>query len=969
MDARRRSFRWPLGTDSVPRWLRSLPPGDRNALLAALLLCATGVPLALADTPIWWFGGALLLAAATLALRTYGQRLVQRAEQLRAPRSWRGLQVRPLVLAADGLCVGIVVWIGTTMLSEIAGGDRPIGGDHAVHYVRAFELHERLLPSGRLFGWSHDAFAGYPANYLDPPGAALWVNAVHALGLGLSNFSAAYAVAVLLCHLFMGLAMYRFGRMLAGPLVGLLAAVLCLTDLSASGMGGWTHAIEYGAWPQTLSLAFALMALCSVPAIASERRLAPLGAFGLWMGLAIVTHPIQLLVLVLVFVCTALAAGLADGVKAATALFRFGLSCALSLLVAAAWLIPFLGARGESNPIGVWWDSSYEIGRGLLELRALPGTLGWVLAFGALAIVLMLRTRRFALLLTALLALCIPAVSNSTFIDELHLPGVSRAFVQVQLVRLSSMVKPFWFVLAAYFVVAAVAHAQRLGRSEAADAPPPASHARAAVFAAVLGLLTLPVLVPAGQVFWTRHVRKAVVTESERPMHAAREQLERWLETQLPGDGFYRVGLFGGDDHELLDLATHIDRPIYEHGVTPASSFLYQMTGDDPAILEAVNLRFAISRRHLPTEQFEPLTTFGGYRLYRFKRWHPQPFRIDSGRGDVRVERFDDEEIVLRAAPGAHGKLRLAVSYFSRWRAYHDGRRVPMTLTYLREVPTNTGFMTVKLAPGLHRFAFERTLGDRLAIPLGLLGVVLCALLIAVDRREQRLPWLRRALAVVYGRLDRWSQPEWGRRRALLALAAGAVLLGAGIALASWRPPIALRELGAVAIRRVRYDFLENLARASANIEYRDVNQPCLRQRDRLVCRDEAGNLDNGRYVASSPAMIEEGAMVRCIRARPEAGALLSISYPDVPRGHAIVGYYGIERDGRLNQRRPVRFQIMVDGTAVYEGYTQADSRMHWFRADVPPGLRSRAPVAFSVRAENVNKRHFCFHAQMVQLD
>jgi len=109
--------------------------------------------------------------------------------------------------------------------------------------------------------------------------------------------------------------------------------------------------------------------------------------------------------------------------------------------------------------------------------------------------------------------------------------------------------------------------------------------------------------------------------------------------------------------------------------------------------------------------------------------------------------------------------------------------------------------------------------------------------------------------------------------------------------------------------------------------------------------------------------------MVRCIRARPEAGALLSISYPDVPRGQAIVGYYGIERDGRLNQRRPVRFQIMVDGTAVHEGYTQADSRMHWFRADLPPGLRSRAPVVFSVRAENVNKRHFCFHAQMVQLE
>ena len=85
----------------------------------------------------------------------------------------------------------------------------------------------------------------------------------------------------------------------------------------------------------------------------------------------------------------------------------------------------------------------------------------------------------------------------------------------------------------------------------------------------------------------------------------------------------------------------------------------------------------------------------------------------------MQLERFGDEEIVLRAAPGAHGKLRLNVSYFSRWRAYRDGKRVPITLTYLREAPEETGFITVPLAPGHYRFVFERTLGDRLAVPLG----------------------------------------------------------------------------------------------------------------------------------------------------------------------------------------------------------------------------------------------------------
>ena len=109
--------------------------------------------------------------------------------------------------------------------------------------------------------------------------------------------------------------------------------------------------------------------------------------------------------------------------------------------------------------------------------------------------------------------------------------------------------------------------------------------------------------------------------------------------------------------------------------------------------------------------------------------------------------------------------------------------------------------------------------------------------------------------------------------------------------------------------------------------------------------------------------------MVRCIRARPEQDALLSISYPDVPVGNAIVGYYGIERAGRLMyKRRPVEFRVMVEGKNLYDEKTQSDNKMHWFEVPLTGMKGEWVSVVFSVRADNISKRYFCFYAQMVDL-
>jgi hypothetical protein len=963
-------------SSSKPRgviaWLK-----DRAAGVIAFVLVAIGVPLCFLDTPMWWLGSALLVAALSLINGAFGPELGALGARLREPRTILGREREPLALLAEAACVLAVIAVGVVMMHDLLGGHRPVSRDHTVHFAKAWLLHKDLLPSGQIYGWTHDWFAGYPANYLYPPGADLFVNLVYVAGFGALSFGQAYAYAFLLFHVLTGVSTYVFARSFAGRGAALIAGIVCVSDPGSFRMGGWQYTVEYGVWPQALSLSFSLLGFAALKGIAETRRLAPIGMFGFWIGLAFITHPIQVLFVALAVLVALVSAIVSRGVHAATVAFRLGLGLVLSTWVGALWMIPFFSARKETNQMGVWWDTTYEMAKRLLDVSLFPGTLGYVFAFGLLGIILLVRVQRFMPLFVALMAVTVPALTNSTVIDELHLAHIAHAFAKIQWVRLSTMVKPFWFALAAYALVAVLMQARALtARERTEDKAPKASIVRRAVLAGLTALLVLPVLVPLGEAFVSHSVLRTIMTEVDRPLPEDRARLERWLTTKLPDDGnFYRVGIFTGDLHDLLDIGTLIDRPLYKRGFTPASNFVYQPKERMPSILEAVNLRFAISKYPLPADQFEQVQRFGIWGVYRFLAYRPEPYRILEGQGTIKVERFGREEIQLRAAPGSKGKLRINVSYFSRWKAYRDGQRVPITVTYLRDSKEDTGFITVPLEPGEYRFVFEHTLGDRLAAPLGLVGMLVCGALALADRRERSMARVKRWLLAASGAFDRLSDPRFAilRRSALALLVICGVV--AFIALGTWKPPIQIAELPGLDIERVRFDFVERVSTARAGIRYASSYRPCMHLGDRLVCRNEQGELDIDNYVGNTPATLKDYILVRCMRARPVANGTLYIDFPSVPVGDALIGYYGVEREGRLmSKRRPVELRITVAGREVYSQHTQTDNQIHAFkipmRDKVPKADAAdrRTTVGFSVRAENVSRRFFCFQAQVVDL-
>ena len=951
------------------------------------ILATAGLALLLGGTPTWWLGSALLWGAFGLAYQgrhTFLADLWPGAERVSAVSEAEHVEAKPPDGAATKRSYRaalralayplLLVAIALTMMSNPLLDERPVSHDHTVHYVKAWQLKEHLLPSGRLFGWSHRFFAGYPANYLYPIGADLWVVLFYGLGLGALSFSQAYGVAFAAFFAFQGLAGYRFGRAFFGPHVGFITGLLLLTDLSEFRMGGWAYSIEFGVWPQALSLAFSLLALAEVPRLFASNDVRGVALFGLFMGLAVLCHPVVLIFLALIAVVCIIAALLADDASTLSSSARLFCACLLAIAVASLWLIPFLSTREYTSAMGVFWDTTYQMGRDLLSLSTFKGTLPAVLALGILALPFTLRTREFGKLFIALGALVVPLVSSSSFVDELHLAEVNPVFTKVQFLRMATMVKPFWFALSGFGLVTLIRLTRRnvpvppFPRPDPAETAAP-SYVRTTSLHILVALLTLPFLVPLVQVFLVDHVLKHQRTVHDREYLQARTNLTRYLHEHLPDDGFYRLGIFMGHNHELIDLATEIGHPIYKHGFTPCTNFIYKMQGQDAEILRAVRVRYVISKQPLDAGDFTVVKRFGIYGLYKFKHYDPHPYDLLGGQADVRMRRFDDEHIefdVADVAADGAGQLQLPVSWFPRWHAYRDGQPIELTRRSLAAEADKTGFITLPLAPGHYEVRFERSGADHFAVVLGLCSIGLCLLLwggayyAPVGQRCNRI-------CAQVERLDRFAAPAYRpwRVAALVAVALGAG--GVFTVLSLWRPGLRPDDYtGYQPVKSVRYDFVEQVTDATAIVRFRDHGRHCRSMGDRLVCPDNQGNLDSDRFVASQPTTIEEYRMVRCIRARPQDGGVLEVMFPRVPRGKRLVGYYGIDFESRLLfYRRPVDFAIEFDGRRVYKQATERDNHMHWFELQVPPGEKSTTDVRFAVSSANANMRWFCFQAQM----
>ena len=941
--------------DSTPP-NRSPVPGRA----VAWALMAAGFLLLWGTTPWWWFGIAGMTVAASVLSPGLRSAL---------PR-WR-----PGPRVVDAGCALLVMLVAWLMLDEVAAGDRPVSHDHPVHYFKAWQATTEMLPEGRMWGWSHRLFAGYPAGYLYPIGPDLWVALVHLLGPG-ADVSESYALAFALVHVLTGYGVYRLGERTCGPWAGLVAAVLFLTDFGEFRYGGWKYTIDYGVWPQTFSLAFVCLALARVPAIIATPRWAPVGTFALFTGLSLICHPMPILLFPVVFVVVAVLRfvtpasdlGAPPGMQPpgpGAGIWRLGVAHLVGAVISLLWLLPFLSTKDMADRYGVLWRSAYQIGASFIDLDLLKGTWGVAFIAGVAGVAMLLRRTEWRGRFVAWTTILLLAAAVSSIVDEFHLNALTEAFEHIQFSRLTILLKPFFFIAAGWALVAA--WRWLLSATDSPTPPQPASHralwaraARNGVLALILG----PIVVSFAFDFYTRQIDRELPRLSERKDQEHRDALVAWLNAQPHESPVERVAFVGRThDHSVVDMAAAIERPIYKTGFTPCSNYVYKMRTDRPTMMGELRVRWGVSDKKLSGGAWREIEQFGPWKVHELKRFDPDPLTVSDGKGPVELVSWADEEIVVRAGAGAHGYLRLPVSHFPRWHATRDGHDVEIEPWEHPADKERSGFMTVALQPGEYRFEFRRSGSDRAAPWIGLIGVLLALLLMLADTRLPAAPWLGRSLTAVGEWLD-----------GLLVRWPGAVPIGSGVvlvlvtiaalALAAWTPPVPYEGSPSVDIGDVQYDFLERLDEAVVHVMADPEPVRCPWRLDRFVCRPS-----QWFHVASRPERLEGYSERRCISVHPNPDGPVQLRFPSVPAGDGIAGYYGITDSGKKGRNRAVRLTVHVDGQQQMSKVNRRDARTHWFYTSIDParfGDDGEAEVVFTVEADDTHMRHFCFYAQMV---
>jgi len=278
---------------------------------------------------------------------------------------------RIVTWAMLGLTVGFVLWQLSPRV--LLRNTTPTGGDMGAHVWGPAYLKDHLLPHFRLSGWAPDWFAGFPAFRFYMVLPALFI----ALLSYVLPYGIAFKLVVVAGVVTLPLCVYAMARLFDAafptPQILAVATLPFLFDTSYLIYGGNIGSTLAGEFAFALSLSFGVLALGVVNrGLRTGKHRALAAAL---LALTVLCHIIP--AFFCATGCLVLLLMRADRSRLRWAAVTGG----TALLLAAFWLLPFVGRHAWFNDMG--WSKRVDYHAALA-----PSHLVWVLALAAIGAVL-----------------------------------------------------------------------------------------------------------------------------------------------------------------------------------------------------------------------------------------------------------------------------------------------------------------------------------------------------------------------------------------------------------------------------------------------------------------------------------------------------------------------------------------------------------------------------------------------------
>jgi len=547
-----------------------------------------------------------------------------------------------------------------------------------------------------------------------------------AIALALGGTSHAHMVTmtiVLVAWIAAAVGVTRLALRFSAWPVALLAGLACLFDSTEMFQWSLAGTWYWGLFPSTCAIAVLVNGL---PSLARMLDVPPtrsqVAAVWISIGLAAATHPIALLMSLVIFGSAVLGTAFARPERRArwaSVVLHIGIALGLGAFV---WLPAttrlMLYAVHYGNPQIPVWLALERCVTGLFPQTSFGTLMGF-------SVFTLLSGRRGAAWAWLAAWIALSLYMEPLFLDLGLAPTPSSA--RIQCFRTTSVAMPLLYAASGALLSApAAVPAGRYGKLT--------RFLPALAFSIAIGWLGAAPFEAA--VAWAeQHAEAGLRLVSERRItnRPALEELLGWFREQastVPASQYARVTYEceGVPINEVLRIQSESGLPVVTHGrFVPIFIVRDQFHATTPENLRRWAVRWSVGDEFEPSGDPSTERRFGTLRVREVPSWDGQLVHVVRGEGSVHLAEIDDAHLAIDVEASAPVLVEIGIPYFPRWRGEHDGAAiVPCGRPVNAEAPTEERVLAAWLPPGRTILRPDGPLpSDRAGWPVTLFALVL----------------------------------------------------------------------------------------------------------------------------------------------------------------------------------------------------------------------------------------------------